>query len=717
MVLAGTLSAQTSNTDGTTPAGLSPGAPAGSYSLTGFESVNLYNGTLNASLPLLQVRGRGEASYSIALAIEQKWRVERLAEPFPGQPPIYTPVGTWWGELKPGYGPGVLEGRRGGYSGWAEQDYCGQSASQFHQYMLTRLTFTAADGTEFELHDQLTGGQPAYLDNVPCASNGNSRGTVFVTADGTSATFISDTPIYDWKWNPMGPNDQFRPSGYLWLRNGIRYRIANGLVDWLQDRNGNRLTFTYSNTQVVTVTDSLNRQVTITYASGGIVYDQIFFKGFGQQQRSIKIWKASLGTVLRSGYSLQTYAQLFPDFNGASSYTQFNPQKVSAVELPDGRSYQFRYNSYGELARVELPTGGSMEYDWIDANSVQNEGVIYRRVSERRVYKEGATLENKITYSNPGLGQGVEVRTRDNAGALLVYSKHYHCGSALDSLSSEYTTPVSYPLNAAEGRELQTEAFHTDGTVLRRTLNTWLADGTLGGPHINPRIIETVTTIEPTGANLVSKQTFAHDQYNNVTDTYEYDFGSGGPGALKRRTHTGYVTASNYVSANTNPSLGAHLRSLPAERWVSSDAGGASKAALTVYEYDNYTDDSRHKPLVPRSGITNHDATYSTAFLVRGNNTGVTSYINAAAQTGPVTVSSQYDVAGNVVATIDGKGNQTSLAYLDSFCNGTTCSGTFTPNTFAFVTSTTSAVPDPTGQYGSTTSLVTSENFHAKLTP
>ena len=100
LVLSSAVSAQTSNTDGTTPAGLSPGAPAGSYALTGFENVNLYNGNLNASLPLLPVTGRGGAGYAVTLMIEQKWRVEHYAEPFPGQPPVITPVGNWWGELK-----------------------------------------------------------------------------------------------------------------------------------------------------------------------------------------------------------------------------------------------------------------------------------------------------------------------------------------------------------------------------------------------------------------------------------------------------------------------------------------------------------------------------------------------------------------------------------------------------------------------------------------
>ena len=145
------VSAQISNTDGATPAGLSPGAPAGSYSLSGFENVNLYNGNLNVSLPLLPVGGRGGAGYTITLLIEQKWRIERFAEPFPGQPPILTPVGNWWGELKPGYGPGVMEGRRGGYGDWYQEVYCGSAADASRVYLdtLTRLTFTAGDGTDY----------------------------------------------------------------------------------------------------------------------------------------------------------------------------------------------------------------------------------------------------------------------------------------------------------------------------------------------------------------------------------------------------------------------------------------------------------------------------------------------------------------------------------------------------------------------------------------
>jgi hypothetical protein len=128
---------------------------------------------------------------------------------------------------------------------------------------------------------------------------------------------------------------------------------------------------------------------------------------------------------LRPGYTIQTYQQLFPEFpflNGITSL--YNPERlVSAVWLPDGRRYQFFYNPYGELARVVLPTGAAIEYDWgrglsnllpgDSKFSGPNGGFavsggdgyfIYRRVVERRYYPDGGSgggYEGRTTYGRP----------------------------------------------------------------------------------------------------------------------------------------------------------------------------------------------------------------------------------------------------------------------------------------------------------------------------
>ncbi|MGI8641084.1 MAG: hypothetical protein ACR2MG_14210, partial [Pyrinomonadaceae bacterium] len=62
---------------GTVPAGLAAGSPAGSYSISGIENVNLYNGRLSVNVPLLQIGGRGEAGYTISAPINNgSWTTE-----------------------------------------------------------------------------------------------------------------------------------------------------------------------------------------------------------------------------------------------------------------------------------------------------------------------------------------------------------------------------------------------------------------------------------------------------------------------------------------------------------------------------------------------------------------------------------------------------------------------------------------------------------------
>src|SRR5690349_2625432 len=469
--------AQQQATDGTTLLALSPGAPAGSYTLSDFEDVNLFNGTLNFSMNLLKIGGRGDAGYPLMLRIDHKWLVEK--DQSDEQPPIniYTPQPAWWTEegWRPVYSMGRMETRQGGTRDWVIDSGCGY----VHRQTLTRLTFTAPNGTEYELRDQATNGQPV---NATCTAY--NRGTVFVTADGSAATFISDTNIFDYQYD--NPAD-IPPSGYMMLRDGMRFRVDNGNVTWMRDRNGNKLTFVYDSYQRMTsVTDSLNRQVTVNYSAGGGAYQEITFKGFGGATRSIKVYFASLSTYLRSDFTLLTTGQMFPELNGAGS-CYHNPLVVSAVELPNGKQYQFRYDSYAELTRVVLPTGGAIEYDYAAGltDSATGSGVlsgqaekhVYRRVIERRVYPDGGSgsgFASRTTYSRPETSTtnaGYVTTDQYNAsGTLLTRSVHYFYGSARASF---FKQPNEYPA-WTDGREYKTETFAADGTtLLRRVENTW----------------------------------------------------------------------------------------------------------------------------------------------------------------------------------------------------------------------------------------------------
>ena len=707
------VSAQTvtsySPTKGSTPASLAPGSPAGSYALSGFDTINPYNLSMNFRLPLLSVGGRGEGGYTMMLPIQRKWRINKtVTDSRIGCEACEEHIVTysinansdWWHPEIGEFGPGMMAAR---YSGYNLIPGC--SSDPLHwQKALTRLTFTTADGTEYEFRDKNTGGVPL---DVPSCNQGASRGRVFVTADGSAATFISDTTIFD-AVVPMSADSYFLVSGYLLLRDGTRYRIDEGKVTWIRDRNGNQTRF-----EPGKIIDPLNREIAFSYEYNGIgilLAKQIGFKGFNGASRTIRIVYDNLGNALRPANAehpaetVKTYGQLFPGItewgeSGNNAGEEFFTRVISQVVLPDGRSYRFYYNSYAELARVELPTGGAFEYDW--TGGVANMGgsfdtgpnyEIYRELVEKRVYN-GSTLEGRTILGScfdslaPGEScrQVDQVDPRDN-NSLLTRTKHFYFGAS--GPTGLFKEEIHYS-KWNEGKEYKTEFFaKNDSTVLRRTEANWVqrapvpwwSSGSLllgPEPANDPRISWGKTTLPD--VNKVSLREFSYDDalpFNNQSDVYEYEFGTGGPGTLIRRTHTNYVTAANYVGADglaVYAGTAAHIRSLPSDRWVSSDADGLAKRALTTYEYDAYTTVSHHALLTPRSDITGLCTTFNSTgvcanaapqdYLTRGNLTGVTSYTQASSQTGPVTIGMQYDVAGNVIKFLDARSIAAQLYY------------------------------------------------------
>ena len=106
--------------------------------------------------------------------------------------------------------------------------------------------------------------------------------------------------------------------------------------------------------------------------------------------------------LLRGDFpSVTTIDQLFSGTGQPTSYN-FDPVLANYIQFPDGRRFAFQYNPYGELARVTLPTGGAIEYDYGDGHNANGDGfegvttdnnpvMIYRRLQQRREYTSGGS--------------------------------------------------------------------------------------------------------------------------------------------------------------------------------------------------------------------------------------------------------------------------------------------------------------------------------------
>ena len=717
---------------GNTHSNFQPGTPAGSYALSGFESINPYSGKVNFSLPLFKVAGRGNAGYSVDLTIQRNWLIKHdVNDPnlygFPSAERYainhtYTPsdadeaVSTYGANFTPGF-LGFMKGRRTGTN--RNSRICGNSQPCYDE-TLTRLSFTQTDGTEIEFRDVANGGR-AYL--FTSAAIQHSRGTHWVSTDGTNATFISNSVIYDYREKAVVGDGILFPSGTLYLQNGTKYVIQDGNVISITDVNGN---------QVTPGEDSLGREITKTIISNpepGVDRATVFnFKGTGGTARTTKINYSLLEDRLSSGYSITGLWSLFELIEPeGQSGVEYNPEVVSSVVLPDGRTYQFRYNNYGELTEILLPTGGKIEYVWQsshgrygipeDPQVLPSLGApppddaenlrVYRRVEKRRVYESNELITETI-YGVPGIfnqyDSTVTVENYAKHGGSLVLNnkiKHYYFGWPVPSFIGLVPLRPTEDPNYLDGKEFKSEVYDASGTLLRKTENTWEAGTPIAAnplAPVNARVAQVTETLSD--ANLISKKTFSYDSFNNQTDVYEYDYGTGAPGQFLRRSHTDYVTDANYTSHT-----GAHLRSLPIQSWVSADISGNTKASLTQFEYDNYITDAGHAALISRSNVVGHDTTnYGTSNIRRGNVTAVTSYADAQAQTGAITAYSQFDILGNVVKAIDAKGCASTINYDDNFGAPDGEAQTNTPpsqlnglNTFAFPKSATNCMGWVTG--------------------
>jgi YD repeat-containing protein len=505
--------------DGYTAGQTQQGGPAGSYALSGLETLNTANGTLSLHIPVATVQARGSVSVPLIVQLTPPiWDVTANAYEYNCIPGgcqlgwLYTMTSSGWlGDG--GFGVGQLVFRSSG-------DYCVVGASNTNQWhnVLTRGTFSAPDGTETEFVDQQTNGTPEP------GNLGYNRGTAFIADNGSMAKFTSSASISDSTYCNSAQTTY--PSGTLVFRDGTKYTITGGAVTKIEDHNGNYTSFGNP------ITDSLGRTYTI---SSGSSSETLQYYGAGGGSRTITVHYSSLSGVLAAGQSLETYGQLWSLPSGLQNASQqYDPNgMVSEIDLPDGSKYSFTYTSYADVAQITLPTGGVIQYDYTNAVSdgttafgtvdviIGGQPVatqvppaymyaLARPLKERRQYLNGNYI-GKTDFPSTS-----EIDSYDGSGNLLA--------KETQTIASAGTLPsagVNY--NPAQYNQRTTANYYDAGgsTLLESQTMAYYQPSNC---KTNCPTVETVTT---TMNSWVKQTSYAYDQYNNVSSETDYDWGNG----------------------------------------------------------------------------------------------------------------------------------------------------------------------------------------------
>ena len=681
-------------------------------SLRGSSNVDPSTLGMSFSVPLGNYPGRG-ASLPVTMSYSSKvWRIKHLNTWTSIQGDVHTDVSPKFGEYSVSGWTTNLDVPWLEYTGGQPYDVEGNpvclscdpapSGGAFVQ----RIAMHMPDGSTHEMRKSDTPVERSFTVGAPPLTG------IYVSTDGARMKYDADQNV-------------------LYLPDGSRYWLtAPGGVQYI-DRNGNMLTYNSSAKQW---TDTTGRVISFvlnnTIDSGQTQKTQtISLPGFGAstQQYSL-VWK-KLHVLL--GYSdenqmpfngsencfsrtLQSPYLFISDWPSHACGVRFNPSVLAEIILPNGLEYTFNYNTYGEITKITLPTGGYYRYDYDKVvgldyeNSAPNtlygqanRGVTFRYIcdtgacapQQEQVWQYLAT--NNSTYLLTSVTDPLGVKTE----------RYLHKSHNLTYFGFE---------NALAGRAYDERTYNASGQMLRRTLTEWTeTPGQLQPPFQSyyagrdARPSKQVSVILDTGGNaLASITTTNYDADLNEVAINRYDHVSVAPttaqtgdinsfplGTLLRAEEAMFlVNDTNIAQATRDAYRARHLIALPSYTRVKN---GATIFAETQLKYD--------EPAYPVLTYSVTPPGWSNPPGVRGNVTTTRRWLNINGSY--IETHSQYDQCGNLRKSWDGNGKVTETLYADSFSDGAN------RNTFAYATSVITPIPDPAGNFGSNQPLTSSSVF------
>jgi YD repeat-containing protein len=527
LITSSAFSQTTTQYDRATPPQHTAGVSAiGSYVSADLGNVNLSNGALNLKIPIGTIGGRG-LSMPITLNYSSKvWSAS--TDTAVNQLGVETPVAYadydrgsdwigWWDFIGAGWTVGgvpMLTPRR-----VQIQKITGGPCSGGYTHLLTKLTLKLPDGGEVEFRDDVSDGAP--LPASGCGASAASRGTRWHATDGSGMIFINDVD------NGVAAFPVWNLSGVVVTREGTRYRFsAGGQCTSITDRNGNKIKIEYFTPAEVRYTDPLGRITTIKQNVADpdnpsvTLPILVTFPGYQGTPRYFKIKRGIMNANYRGdinpslpvitgdwdplsrGYDWPAgTTKLFVKSYGMYAYQIDDLNVLTEVVLPDARSLRFRYNQFGEVAEVMLPTGGKIQYDysyesqlpsgtspvWQTGTNGTGGGILTdvrqvdRAVFERRTYPDGVNLEGKWIYDyGPQSVNGInyectQVQARSNTNALLMDQRHFFLGALqyTEAPNGAGNHDGTHYAKWSTGVEWRTETRDASGNVLSASEQDW----------------------------------------------------------------------------------------------------------------------------------------------------------------------------------------------------------------------------------------------------
>jgi RHS repeat-associated protein len=627
--------------------------PFAAFLSSNIDQVQLGSGALGVHIQLFDLKGRGLAHTKYWTYSNKTWFVQSF-DLNPPDPP--TPMWTWFNPVAP-FSPSEI-------AHTSDMVTCGGETFQ----VLHHWIYTDEYGTNHEFDALKTMGHHCYVDRLIGYALDASGMTIDLT--------------------------NFLSTGYAIVRL-IDGTQVTAITVLRKDTNGNNITATSASDGEV---DTLGRKE--TFARGTLPDGALY------QDWTVK---DSSGTSRTTRLEL-IFLQICTNFNNyptLDSCGTAGPQRVRKIDLPNGQSYQFTYDTgatpghYGDLTRIDLPSGGYIRYEYTTLAGGDHSS---RAVTKRAASPDGNPANEEVWIYQYTSDSDGTVSTTLLTAPQGNQSLHSFVGSGLESQAQYYQGAMS---SSVLLRTVKTDHACTGYSI--QSLDTY-PDPNSPSAGVDCRPIRVTTILDNT---LTSKLEMDYDaapdsngpiafSRSNASERREYAYGSGAPGALVRRTTYTYLhdTNANYAARNVVDRLSSQT---VYDSSSNTCNGQAKPCAQTNFYYDT-------TPITTTSGVVQHDYSgYPSTMTIRGNLTEIDRWRNTDGTF--LATKNWYDDLGNVVQTQDPLLHTTSFDYSESWTTatgGSTCAPA-SGSTRAFVAKTTnSLLQTSSAKFYSCSSLIAS---------
>ena len=423
----------------------------------------------------------------------------------------------------------------------------------------------------------------------------------------------------------------------------------NGFTDTVSDPLGNAITPILSGSIVQSWMDSANRSIpapTYQQTAESPGCQTLTYPGPAGDGSSYKF--CYISQLVQSSFSAP------PGDPGSRQYSE-NLLLLESVTLPSGQSWQFGYDSLGNLTSLIYPTGASVTYDWNTVLTRSGVAAI-SQITKRTLNLNDGTPPQVWQYfynvsQNPTVNVVTDPALNDTAyvygaGAsaqdqiVKYYAGSYANGNGV-LLRQEYR-------QMSIGDYTQNEVFFGDANVLPTADITTLENGQT---KQTTYAYDAGTTgfdgsTYPPGPGSTSP-TFTV-LYGSVVQQADYDYGQGTRGPLLRQTNTQYQWQANQAYLYANILDRVATKCVPTIGSSQCTQSAADTLEFTTFRYDETNTDS-HGRQSPQGAY--------------GNQTSITRWLNDGGFTQATKV---YDLHGMPISERDPNENETDINYLCS---------------------------------------------------